>query len=157
MRVVQFTCKASTSRIIHANSLQQYLNLFENSGFFTCNFTSETHANSLATGMQNYLFCLERYIQFADKSTRNRKQKYVQLQAKMPGIAGKNQQIQAKIPVIADKNTCNCRQKVVLPELLSQCTLYFKCCMSFIPMPSQPQQFKSFTLSTACLFNRVPM
>ena len=53
----KFTCveAASTSRRIHANCLQAYVNLPEYHGDFTGNFTCETHANLPATSMQNCL------------------------------------------------------------------------------------------------------
>ena len=46
---------ASTLRRIHANCQQALVNLPEYHGHFTGNFTCGTHANCLATSMQNYL------------------------------------------------------------------------------------------------------
>ena len=53
----KFTCfyAARTPRKIHANCMQSHAILPENNGYFTGNFTCGTHANLIATSMQNCL------------------------------------------------------------------------------------------------------
>ena len=86
---------ASTSRRTHANCLHPHVNLPEYNGHFTGNFTCRTHVNLLATGMQNCLLLQEKNPQLqaviranAGKNAYNCSQKYPQLLAKKPGVAG---------------------------------------------------------------------
>ena len=73
----KFTCfeAASTSRRIHTNCLQAHVNLPDYHRQFTGSFTCGTHANLLATNMQNCLILLAKTLESEVKIPTRRRQK----------------------------------------------------------------------------------
>ena len=76
-----FIYAASTSPKIHANGLQPHVNLLENSGYCTANFTCESHTK-LSTIKQNYLLLLTNPHRIC-------RQKFLQRQTKIPATERK--------------------------------------------------------------------
>ena len=99
---------ASTSRRIHANCLQQLVNLPEYNGYFIGNFTSGTHASLPAAGMQNRQLLREKLHAIC-------RQKHQQSQAKIREIC-------RQTPVITGKNNC---KSILQVKLHSTCVLFY--------------------------------
>ena len=108
VKTVEFTCveAASTSPRIHAKCLQVHVNLFEDHGHFTGNFTYGTHANLYATSMQ--------------KNTCNSQATIVESQVRIPAKRRqKYLHTEEKIPAIPHRNTCNCRHSAITQRVNS--------------------------------------